>query len=59
MSLWHDMHDWLGGWPFETARPEQIVAFYNARGFTLLRQRSVGRRHGCNEFVFVRRAPSS
>jgi 2-polyprenyl-6-hydroxyphenyl methylase/3-demethylubiquinone-9 3-methyltransferase len=24
MDLWYDMHDWLGGYPFEVARPEQV-----------------------------------
>ena len=59
MSLWRDMHDWLGGWPFETARPGEIISFYNARGFALLRERGAGRRHGCNEFVFVRHGSPS
>lgn len=54
MSLWHDMLDWLGGYPFEVARPEQITQFYSARGFTLERMKTCGGRHGCNEFVFRR-----
>jgi SAM-dependent methyltransferase len=54
MSLWHDMVDWLGGWPFEVASPDDIVTFYGARGFKLRRLRTVGTRSGCNEFVFQR-----
>jgi 2-polyprenyl-3-methyl-5-hydroxy-6-metoxy-1,4-benzoquinol methylase len=54
MSLWYDMVDWLGGWPFEVARPDDIVAFYGARGFEPRRLRTVGKRAGCNEFVFQR-----
>ena len=54
MSLWHDMIDWLGGYPFEVAGPSDVVDFYEARGFALERLRTCGRRHGCNEFVFVR-----
>ncbi|MEK6302024.1 MAG: class I SAM-dependent methyltransferase [Acidobacteriota bacterium] len=54
MSVWHDMLDWLGGYPFEVARPEHIAGFYVARGFTLDRVKTCGRRHGCNEFVFRR-----
>jgi 2-polyprenyl-6-hydroxyphenyl methylase/3-demethylubiquinone-9 3-methyltransferase len=57
MSLWYDMVDWLGGWPFEVSRPDDIVNFYTARGFTTRELRTVGRRQGCNEFVFFR--PSS
>lgn len=56
MSLWHDMIDWLGGYPFEVARPEEVIQFMRGRGFGLQRQRTCGRRHGCNEFVFVRDA---
>jgi len=54
MSLWYDMIDWLGGWPFEVARPNEIVDFYAARGFKVRALTTVGSRHGCNEFVFQR-----
>ena len=54
MSPWRDVVDWVGGYPFETARPEAIVEFYKGRGFVLERLTSVGRGHGCNEFVFRR-----
>jgi 2-polyprenyl-6-hydroxyphenyl methylase/3-demethylubiquinone-9 3-methyltransferase len=52
MSLWHDMIDWLGGMPFETARPEEIHSFLKKRGYVLLKEKSIQRRHGCNEYVF-------
>lgn len=55
MSPWHDVVDWVGGLPFEAARPERIVAFYAAKGFRLDRMETVGGGHGCNEFVFTRR----
>lgn len=55
MSLWHDMCDWLGGLPFEVATPGKIVEFYAMRGFDSVIVKTVGRRHGCNEFVFRRR----
>ncbi|MBI1748838.1 MAG: class I SAM-dependent methyltransferase [Acidobacteria bacterium] len=51
MSLWHDMIDWLGGYPFEVAKPEAVFDFYHLRGLTLLRQKTCGGRHGCNEYV--------
>src|SRR5579863_8755332 len=35
MSVWRDVVDWVGGYPFEVARPEQIFEFYKARGFVL------------------------
>jgi len=55
MSLWYDMKDWLGGLPFETAKPEEILAFLRPRGFELERLVTCGGRHGCNEYVFVKR----
>ena len=55
MSLWYDLIDWLGGWPFEVAAPEQVLTHVQAQGFQPLRVITVGRRHGCNEFVLERR----
>ena len=52
MSRWHDMADWIGGYPFEVATPEQVLDFLRPRGFRLLRLKTCGGRHGCNEFVF-------
>ena len=28
MSFYHDVVDWIGGWPFEVASPEEISAFF-------------------------------
>ena len=51
MSWWTDLVDWVGGYPYEAATPEEIARFYTARGLTL--QRTVRRDGiGCNEFVF-------
>lgn len=52
MSYYYDLLDWLGGYPFEVSKPEEILAFYRARGFNLTRLITVGGRMGCNEFVF-------
>jgi 2-polyprenyl-6-hydroxyphenyl methylase/3-demethylubiquinone-9 3-methyltransferase len=54
MSHWHDLLDWVGGYPFEVATPELVFDFYRSRGFTLSKLRTVQRATGCNEFVFVR-----
>lgn len=54
MSLWYDMFDWLGGWPFEVSRPGEVVEFLRARDFTQRTVKTVGRREGCNEFVLFR-----
>lgn len=52
MSPWYDMVDWVGGYPFEVAKPEEVLDFCRARGFTLERLKTVGGGLGCNEFVF-------
>ncbi len=54
MSAWRNVVDWVGGYPFEVARPEQIFDFYRRRGFSLQRLKTCGGGHGCNEFVFRR-----
>lgn len=54
MSTWHDWIDWIGGYPFETARPDEIFEFFRQREFRLERLVTCGSGHGCNEFVFRR-----
>jgi len=56
MSVWRDVIDWVGGYPFEVAKPEAILDFYLRRGFTLTRLTTCGGSLGCNEYVFVRTA---
>lgn len=53
MSLFHDWRDWLGGYPFEVAKPEDVVGKLTAHGFELQRQ-TLAKGLGCNEFVFDR-----
>ncbi|HVG33480.1 MAG TPA: class I SAM-dependent methyltransferase [Pyrinomonadaceae bacterium] len=55
MSIVHDWIDWLGGYPFEVARPEEIFDFYRARGFQLDKLITCGGGLGNNQFVFTRR----
>jgi 2-polyprenyl-6-hydroxyphenyl methylase/3-demethylubiquinone-9 3-methyltransferase len=52
MSMSVDMIDWLGGWPFAVATPDMVIRFAAERGLALVRANTVGRRHGCNEFLF-------
>ena len=52
MSMWRDVIDWVGGYPFEFARPDEIFDFYRKRGFTLERLRTCRGTPGCNQFVF-------
>jgi 2-polyprenyl-6-hydroxyphenyl methylase/3-demethylubiquinone-9 3-methyltransferase len=55
MSVWHDLVDWVGGYPFEVAKPEEIFNFYREKEFELVRLQTCGGRSGCNEFVFIRK----
>lgn len=54
MSLFHDWRDWLGGYPFEVANPEDVVRRLTTYGFELWRQ-TLTQGLGCNEFVFKRK----
>lgn len=54
MSAWWDVVDWVGGYPFEVSKPDDIVEFYLSRNFELRRLKTVGCGHGCNEYVFQR-----
>jgi len=57
MSKWHDIVDWVGGYPYEFATPDEIFDFYRARGFTLTKLKCGVVGLGCNEFVFERDEP--
>jgi 2-polyprenyl-3-methyl-5-hydroxy-6-metoxy-1,4-benzoquinol methylase len=54
MIRWYDIVDWVGGYPYEFATPEQIFDFYRERGFILTKLKCGGVGLGCNEFVFVK-----
>ena len=54
MSVWHDLADWVGGYPFEVAKPEEIFDFYRRNGFSLVKLKTCGGGLGCNEFIFLR-----
>lgn len=52
MSPWRDVVDWVGGLPFEVAKPEEIFDFYAKRGFSLRAMRTNAGGLGCNEYLF-------
>ena len=58
MNRWHDIIDWVGGYPYEVATVDEIFDYYRSRAFTLIRVKSGGVGLGCNEFVFERTASS-
>ena len=51
MSIFSDWVDWLGGLPFEVAKPEKIIEFYKQRGLTLQKITTTNGM-GNNQFVF-------
>jgi len=57
MSPWRDVVDWVGGYPFEVAQPDEIFLFYKQRGFQMVNMPARTTGHGCNEFVFRRVPP--
>ena len=56
MSFWHDIIDWVGGYPFEVATPDDVFTFLNSKGFDLAYLQTQMCGYGCNEFTFRRRA---
>ena len=58
MSYWHDLIDWIGGYPFEIAKPEETFSMHRGKGFYLLQLRTCAGGIGGNEFVFTLPASS-
>jgi 2-polyprenyl-3-methyl-5-hydroxy-6-metoxy-1,4-benzoquinol methylase len=54
MSMWRDWHDWLGGYPFETAKPEDIIFPIKREGFALTGLNTQYGTVGCVEYVLRR-----
>lgn len=54
MSAFSDWFDWLGGYPFEVAKPEETFNFYRAQGYRLERLKTCVGGLGNNEYVFVK-----
>ena len=51
MSPVHDWIDWIGGLPFEVAKPDEVIRFHEQRNFELLKLTPTNSL-GCNQFVF-------
>lgn len=56
MTLWYDMVDWLGGYPFEVVSPRNMNDYAKRHGFELFNHYYIGYGLGCNEFVYRRTA---
>jgi SAM-dependent methyltransferase len=54
MEFYHDVIDWIGGYPYEYATPEEIKTMVQALGFDSVKFIPATVPTGCNEFVFHR-----
>lgn len=56
MDFYHNVVDWVGGYPYEYAGMEELRALVEPLGFACRRQVKSHVPIGCNEFVFQRTA---
>lgn len=52
MNYYHDIVDWVGGYPYEYASVDEVTKFFEQRGFKLTKLVKTRGFTGCNEFVF-------
>ncbi len=65
MDFLHDVHDWLGGFPYESISVDEVDAAMNSLGFARIRRnprtdllsRSGVLGSGCDEYVYRRNGP--
>ena len=62
MDFLHDVRDWIGGYPYESIRPQELDALLKPLGFRLVRS-TVKRRSGlfgsgCDEYLYRCDSPS-
>lgn len=55
MSIYYDWIDWLGGYPFEAAKPEDVLDFFKTKDFGLVKMITTNGL-GNNQFVFKKEA---
>ncbi|HEV8331075.1 MAG TPA: class I SAM-dependent methyltransferase [Steroidobacteraceae bacterium] len=59
MSVYYDVHDWLGGYPYESVDCATLVSWMRDRGFTLVYDHNTDASlgllgGGCGEYLFQR-----
>jgi 2-polyprenyl-6-hydroxyphenyl methylase/3-demethylubiquinone-9 3-methyltransferase len=54
MSIVHDWYDWLGGYPYEVAKAEEIFKLYRDKGFVLKNMLTALGGLGNNQLLFVK-----
>lgn len=64
MNYFTDVHDWLGGYPYESAKPSELVKFVESLGFSPFIERPLPPSRGivgsgCGEFTFEKRRAGS
>ena len=60
MDFFHDVHDWLGGYPYESISFEEMQRFMEKNNFKMIRCFQVKKQlglfgTGCDEYVFTKR----
>ena len=60
MDFFHDVHDWLGGYPYESISFSEIKKFMKENNFKMIRSFQVKEQlglfgTGCDEYVFKRK----
>lgn len=60
MDFFNDVHDWLGGYPYESIRPDELIKYVNTLGFECIREVIIPSGLGIlgsgnNEFVLRRK----
>jgi 2-polyprenyl-3-methyl-5-hydroxy-6-metoxy-1,4-benzoquinol methylase len=52
MDFYHDIVDWVGGYPYEFASKDEIIGIMRMHGFDIVTMIPTEGLTGCNEFVF-------
>lgn len=52
MDFWHDVRDWLGGFPYEYATPASVTGYLEAKHGLRTQYVHVSSGVGCNEYMF-------
>ena len=58
MSLLIDWRDWLGGYPYEPASPDEVVRYFENLDYQLVRLQKTEHGFGNNQFLFRKSFPS-
>ena len=51
MSYWHDQIDWIGGYPYEVSKPNDIINFFKRKNCDLMRIK-ITKGYGNNIYLF-------